>query len=63
MDITVDFHDIESKQPKAFEHIVVTDGFSFRSGYWMMTTGGEGFFYADPDYPFEFVFWTTTADK
>ena len=59
MNITVDFDYIENKQPEPMQHIVVTDGYYFRSGIWL----DGGYFMPDLDRPFQYTFWTTTGEK
>jgi hypothetical protein len=44
------------------EHIMVTDGYHYRSGFWI-SANGEAYFYPDPDEPFAFVLWYPTEDK
>ena len=58
MNITVDFDYIDHKAPRDMQHIVVTDGYYFRSGTWM-----DGYFIPDIDRPFIYTFWTTTGER
>lgn len=58
MNITVDFDYIENVKPSEMQHICVTDGHYFRSGFWH-----DGYFIPDLDKPFEYTFWTTTAER
>lgn len=60
--IDTDYQDIKLNNPKHTEHIVVTDGFHYRSGYWIEGKG-EAYFYPDPDEPFAFVLWAPTGDE
>lgn len=54
-----DSHHIVLNNPKDKEHIVVTDGYHYRSGFWIESSG-EAYFYPDPDEPFAFVLWYPT---
>jgi hypothetical protein len=58
MNITVDFYQIDEKEPAYEQHIVVTDGYRFRSGTWF-----DGYFIPDRDVPFEYSHWTETGER
>lgn len=54
-----DYHDIKLGNPHHKEHIVVTDGYYYKSGYWIEGKE-EAYFYPDPEEPFAFVLWAPT---
>jgi len=47
--------------PEHKQHIVVTDGYYYRSGFWFCDREG-GYFYPDPDEPFEWMYWIASDD-
>ena len=56
-------HHIILNNPKHMEHIMVTDGYHYRSGFWMDVPNGEAYFVPDPDEPFAFVLWYPTEEE
>lgn len=55
-------YDIEVVKPHNFQEIIVTNGYSYKSGIWIVLPNGDEGFLMDPDDELEIIYWIPTPE-
>ena len=58
--LNLPLYDIDLVKPSNFQEVIVTNGFTYRSGVWITLPNGSEGFLVDPEDSFDIYYWIPT---